>query len=246
MVAMVPVEVIQVEEVIRLEEEDTADVVMIRIGEGMGTGENEVDHPDRVKVKAKDGNHVEEMMDLLHLDDLDHEVQDEERGIDHHHHQGGDHLLQPLGVETTLHPQEDEMILGHDENHHHEGVEMKTLLRDGLGTILHQLERDETPPRLAVKQMMIHRPDVVGAIHHLVELVAVITRDRDQGRDQLRSLHLRDDDVAARAEAGVERVHPRLKSDDEGARPHPCLGRILPRMRWTKPTGMAGKLRSRR
>ena len=104
MVAMVLVEVIQVEEVIRVEEEDTADAVMIRNGEEMGTGENEVDHPDRVKVKAKDGNHVEEMMDLLHLGDLDHEVQDGERGKDHHHLQGGDHLLQPLGVETILHP----------------------------------------------------------------------------------------------------------------------------------------------
>jgi hypothetical protein len=247
-VAIQAEEAIRAEEAIKVEEGHMVVVEMIRTeSAGMGTEESDLDHLARVKVKArvKDGSPVEGMMDLLHLDDLDLEVQDEGKGRDHHH-QGVDHLHQPPGAEMTPHHQGDETTFVLDVHHHHEDVGMTTIPRpERFVTTHHPQGRDEILPHLEVKQMAIHHPDAVGTIHHLVELEVETNRDPDPGRDQLPSLLL-EDVVGARAEVGVERGHHHPMSGDEGVRPRLHPERMLLKTRWIRAMGMVGRLRSQK
>jgi hypothetical protein len=156
MEVMVLVVAIQAEEAIRVEEaikvEEGHMVVVEMIGTesaGMDTWEIAPDHLTRVK--AKDGSLVEGMTDLLHLDDLDLEVQDEGKGRDHHH-QGVEHLHQLPGAEMTLHHHGDETTLVLDVHHHHEDVGMTTIPRpERFVTTHHPQGRDEILPHLEVK-----------------------------------------------------------------------------------------------
>jgi hypothetical protein len=143
-------EVIRAEEAIKVEEVDMVDVVMSRTESvGMDTEESDLDHPARVRVK--DGSLVEGMTDLLHLDDLDLEVQDEGKERDHHH-QGVDHLHQPPGAEMTLHHQGDETTLVLDVHHPHEDDGMTTIpRRERFETTHRPPGRDEILLHLEVK-----------------------------------------------------------------------------------------------
>jgi len=226
-------------------------------GEGMAMVEEVVMEARTVttdhKVKV-DGSHVEEMMDLPQLVDLDLEVLEGGKGIDLLRRPDDDHLVHHLD-DGTHHPRpEDETI------HHLDDDELRTRhLEDEERTIHHldellhledvgmivlhlvvrkthpRLEKGETIPlHLEVKsKRMTHLLEDVVTIHHLVEPVMFL--DPGQGRDHLPTRHLVD---VGGAPVEVEPGLHHLRAEGEGVLPHLQLGQLLRMTKWIRQMAM--------